>query len=219
MISALRLVDYSGANVAVHVLVPERRLSNALKPAETAGVVGLKIAETLPAGRGSPHGCGLRAVIYRDVTSARPDSLTASVEGTAQRRFWLAGARGYRGRRRWAAPCALPALWETWGRETAGERNILRSKKISSTVATTKPYVTATGCNILRSRKISSAVATTKHQISCDDDGLQHPAEQENILHRGYRQTSGSQTDSSLNPPNATRRYSLISLAVFCKAK
>lgn len=71
--------------------------------AETAGVVGLKIAETLPAGRGSPHGCGLRAVIYRDVTSARPDSLTASVEGTAQRRFWLAGARGYRGRRRWAA--------------------------------------------------------------------------------------------------------------------
>jgi hypothetical protein len=86
-------------------------------------------------------------------------------------------------------------------------------------VATTKPYVTATGCNILRSRKISSAVATTKHQISCDDDGLQHPAEQENILRRGYRQTSGSQTGSSLNPPNATRRYSLISLAVFCKAK
>ncbi len=70
------------------------------------------------------------------------------------------------------APCALPALWGTWGRETAGERNILRSKKISSTVVTTKPYVTATGCNILRSKKIS-----------------------------------------------ATRRYSLISLAVFCKAK
>ncbi len=106
--------------------------------AETAGVVGLKIAETLSAGRGSPHGCGLRAVIYRDVTSARPDSLSASVEGTAQRRFWLAGARGYRGRRRWAAPCALPALWETWGRETSGERNILRSKKISSAAATAK---------------------------------------------------------------------------------
>jgi hypothetical protein len=86
-------------------------------------------------------------------------------------------------------------------------------------VATTKPYVTATGCNILRSRKVSSAVATTKHQTSCDGNGLQHPAQQENILSRGDRQTSGSQTDSSLNPPNATRRYSLISLAVFCKAK
>ncbi|OZZ57784.1 hypothetical protein CDA35_14455, partial [Klebsiella pneumoniae] len=30
--------------------------------AETAGVGGLKIAETFPEGRGSPHGCGLRAV-------------------------------------------------------------------------------------------------------------------------------------------------------------
>ncbi|PNY57482.1 hypothetical protein C2M19_01045, partial [Klebsiella pneumoniae] len=30
--------------------------------AETAGADGLKIAETFPAGRGSPHGCGLRAV-------------------------------------------------------------------------------------------------------------------------------------------------------------
>ncbi|TCQ74222.1 hypothetical protein EC841_103408 [Raoultella ornithinolytica] len=148
------------------LLVPERRLSNALKPAEAAGVVGLKIAETLPAGRGSPHGCGLRAVIYKDVSSARPDSLTASVEGTAQRRFWLAGARGYRGRRRWAAPCALPALWGTWGRETAGERNILRSKKISSAAATAKPHVTTMGCNILRSKKISSAAATTKPHVT-----------------------------------------------------
>ncbi|MED6102271.1 hypothetical protein, partial [Klebsiella pneumoniae] len=30
--------------------------------AETAGADGLKIAETFPEGRGSPHGCGLRAV-------------------------------------------------------------------------------------------------------------------------------------------------------------
>ncbi|PLC37177.1 hypothetical protein C0Q87_14725 [Klebsiella aerogenes] len=40
--------------------------------AETAGVGGLKIAETFPEGRGSPHGCGLRAVICRDAASARP---------------------------------------------------------------------------------------------------------------------------------------------------
>ncbi|PLM67556.1 hypothetical protein CWN23_25990, partial [Klebsiella pneumoniae] len=32
---------------------------------ETAGAGGLKIAETFPEGRGSPHGCGLRAVFCR----------------------------------------------------------------------------------------------------------------------------------------------------------
>ncbi len=42
--------------------------------AETAGVSGLKIAETLPEGRGSPHGCGLRAVICKDAASARPEA-------------------------------------------------------------------------------------------------------------------------------------------------
>ncbi|EIW8708898.1 TPA: hypothetical protein MH691_06500 [Klebsiella pneumoniae] len=42
--------------------------------AETAGVGGLKIAETYLAGRGSPHGCGLRAVICRDAASARPEA-------------------------------------------------------------------------------------------------------------------------------------------------
>ncbi|ALK15926.1 hypothetical protein D4N06_05025 [Klebsiella pneumoniae] len=42
--------------------------------AETAVVGGLKIAETFPAGRGSPHGCGLRAVICTDAASARPEA-------------------------------------------------------------------------------------------------------------------------------------------------
>ena len=42
--------------------------------AETAGADGLKIAETFPAGRGSPHGCGLRAVFCRDAASARPEA-------------------------------------------------------------------------------------------------------------------------------------------------
>ena len=40
--------------------------------AETAGAGGLKIAETFPEGRGSPHGCGLRAVFCTDAASARP---------------------------------------------------------------------------------------------------------------------------------------------------
>ncbi|MBW5968358.1 hypothetical protein CF044_21400, partial [Klebsiella variicola] len=37
--------------------------------AETAGVGGLNIAETFPEGRGSPHGCGLRAVFCTDAAS------------------------------------------------------------------------------------------------------------------------------------------------------
>ncbi|PLM33858.1 hypothetical protein CWN58_18795, partial [Klebsiella quasipneumoniae] len=42
--------------------------------AETAGTDGLKIAETFPEGRGSPHGCGLRAVFCTDAASARPEA-------------------------------------------------------------------------------------------------------------------------------------------------
>ncbi|PLJ28452.1 hypothetical protein B6J62_26820 [Klebsiella quasipneumoniae] len=41
---------------------------------ETAGVGGLNIAETFPEGRGSPHGCGLRAVFCMDAASARPEA-------------------------------------------------------------------------------------------------------------------------------------------------
>ncbi|MCU7506610.1 hypothetical protein D0Y48_07040 [Klebsiella quasipneumoniae] len=41
---------------------------------ETAGTDGLKIAETFPEGRGSPHGCGLRAVFCTDAASARPEA-------------------------------------------------------------------------------------------------------------------------------------------------
>ncbi|MBW5967955.1 hypothetical protein DMT40_13315 [Klebsiella variicola] len=42
--------------------------------AETTSAGGLKIAETFPEGRGSPHGCGLRAVFCRDAASARPEA-------------------------------------------------------------------------------------------------------------------------------------------------
>ena len=74
----------------------------------TAGAGGLKIAETFPEGRGSPHGCGLRAVICTDAASARPEAAGIS------RRYHevailAARAREYRGRRRLAALCALPA--------------------------------------------------------------------------------------------------------------
>ncbi|RXY76843.1 hypothetical protein DD570_12010, partial [Klebsiella pneumoniae] len=50
--------------------------------AETAGVDGLKIAETFPEGRGSPHGCGLRAVFCMDATSARPEACRDKSKGT-----------------------------------------------------------------------------------------------------------------------------------------
>ncbi len=40
--------------------------------AEITSAGGLKIAETFPEGRGSPHGCGLRAVFCTDAASARP---------------------------------------------------------------------------------------------------------------------------------------------------
>ena len=42
--------------------------------AETADAGGLNIAETFPEGRGSPHGCGLRAVFCTDAASARPEA-------------------------------------------------------------------------------------------------------------------------------------------------
>ena len=49
--------------------------------AETAGADGLKIAETFPEGRGSPHGCGLRAVFCTDATSARPEACRDKSKG------------------------------------------------------------------------------------------------------------------------------------------
>ncbi|TBQ54724.1 hypothetical protein EXT84_07810, partial [Klebsiella quasipneumoniae subsp. similipneumoniae] len=50
---ALRLPDLRFVRPAVNLFT---------SLAETAGAGGLKIAETFPEGRGSPHGCGLRAV-------------------------------------------------------------------------------------------------------------------------------------------------------------
>ncbi|OQR46291.1 hypothetical protein BW261_00415 [Klebsiella aerogenes] len=110
--------------------------------AETAGVGGLKIAETFPEGRGSPHGCGLRAVICTDAASARPEAFrdkskvprsgdfggqSPGVQRAAatgrplcapcanhEVAILAARAREYRGRRRLAALCALPAPRKTY---------------------------------------------------------------------------------------------------------
>jgi len=42
--------------------------------ANSSGVGGVKIAEAFPEGRGSPHGCGLRARLTRTLPRARPGS-------------------------------------------------------------------------------------------------------------------------------------------------
>ncbi|PZX77271.1 hypothetical protein DMT38_22405 [Klebsiella variicola] len=61
--------------VAAHALPGlQPQLTAGVGAAETAGVGGLNIAETFPEGRGSPHGCGLRAVFCRDAASARPEA-------------------------------------------------------------------------------------------------------------------------------------------------
>ncbi|RFS96626.1 hypothetical protein CH426_07815 [Klebsiella aerogenes] len=92
--------------------------------AETAGVGGLKIAETFPEGRGSPHGCGLRAVFCKDVASARPEACRDKSKvprsgdfGGQSPGVQRAAANG----RPLCAPCAMRAITQKKYRE----RNVL----------------------------------------------------------------------------------------------
>ncbi len=71
--------------------------------AETAGADGLKIAETFPEGRGSPHGCGLRAVFCTDAASARPEACRDKSKGPRSGDF-AGQAGGYRGGGDWPPP-------------------------------------------------------------------------------------------------------------------
>ncbi len=74
---------------------------------ETAGAGGLKIAETFPEGRGSPHGCGLRAVFCR--TLPRPTRSLQDKSKVPRSGDFAGRSPGYRGGGDWP-PCALPAL-------------------------------------------------------------------------------------------------------------
>ncbi|SXD15950.1 Uncharacterised protein [Klebsiella quasipneumoniae] len=84
--------------------------------AETAGAGGLKIAETFPEGRGSPHGCGLRAVFCTDAASARPEACRDKSKGPRSGDF-AGRSPGVQGAaatgRPLCAPCALPVRCET----------------------------------------------------------------------------------------------------------
>ena len=88
--------------------------------AETAGAGGLNIAETFPEGRGSPHGCGLRAVFCRDAASARPEACRDKSKGprsgdVAGRSPGVQGAAATG--RPLCAPCAMTAITQTINRE------------------------------------------------------------------------------------------------------
>ena len=88
--------------------------------AETAGAGGLNIAETFPEGRGSPHGCGLRAVFCRDAASARPEACRDKSKGprsgdVAGRSPGVQGAAATG--RPLCAPCTLTAITQTINRE------------------------------------------------------------------------------------------------------
>ncbi|AWL55292.1 hypothetical protein DKC09_08835 [Klebsiella quasipneumoniae] len=88
--------------------------------AETAGADGLKIAETFPEGRGSPHGCGLRAVFCTDAASARPEACRE--KSKAPRSGDFAGrSPGVQGAaatgRPLCAPCAVRDITQKINRE------------------------------------------------------------------------------------------------------
>ncbi len=87
---------------------------------ETAGAGGLIIAETFPEGRGSPHGCGLRAVFCRDAASARPAACRDKSKGPRSGDF-AGPSPGVQGAtatgRPLCAPCTMTAITQTINRE------------------------------------------------------------------------------------------------------
>ena len=88
--------------------------------AETAGADGLKIAETFPAGRGSPHGCGLRAVFCTDAASARPEACRDKSKGPRSGDF-AGRSPGVQGAaatgRPLCAPCGIRDITQKINRE------------------------------------------------------------------------------------------------------
>ncbi len=88
--------------------------------AETAGADGLKIAETFPEGRGSPHGCGLRAVFCTDAASARPEACRDKSKGPRSGDF-AGRSPGVQGAaatgRPLCAPCAIRGITQKINRE------------------------------------------------------------------------------------------------------
>ena len=107
-----------GGGCALPGLQPQ--ITTGAGAAETAGAGGLNIAETFPEGRGSPHGCGLRAVFCRDAASARPEACRDKSKGprsgdVAGRSPGVQGAAATG--RPLCAPCTMTAITQTINRE------------------------------------------------------------------------------------------------------
>ena len=91
--------------------------------AETAGVDGLKIAETFPEGRGSPHGCGLRAVFCRDAASARPEACRDKSKGPRSGDF-AGRSPGVQGEAATGLPLCAPCAMKGITQKKYRERNL-----------------------------------------------------------------------------------------------
>ncbi len=91
--------------------------------AETAGTGGLKIAETFPEGRGSPHGCGLRAVFCMDAASARPEACRDKSKGPRSGDF-AGRSPGVQGAAATGRPLCAPSAIRDIAQKINRERNL-----------------------------------------------------------------------------------------------
>ncbi len=90
---------------------------------ETAGAGGLKIAETFPEGRGSPHGCGLRAVFCTDAASARPEACRDKSKGPRSGDF-AGRSPGVQGAAATGRPLCAPCAIRDIAQKKYRERNL-----------------------------------------------------------------------------------------------
>ncbi len=113
-----------GGGCALPGLRPEQPVINLSTCAtETAGAGGLNIAETFPEGRGSPHGCGLRAVFCRDAASARPEACRD--KSKAPRSGDVAGrSPGVQGAAATGRPLCAPGTMSDIAQKKYWERNL-----------------------------------------------------------------------------------------------
>ena len=91
--------------------------------AETAGAGGLKIAETFPEGRGSPHGCGLRAVFCTDAASARPEACRDKSKGPRSGDF-AGRSPGVQGAAATGRPLCAPCAMSDITQKAYRDRNV-----------------------------------------------------------------------------------------------
>ncbi len=110
-----------GGGCALPGLQPQ--ITTGAGAAETAGAGGLNIAETFPEGRGSPHGCGLRAVFCMDAASARPEACRDKSKGP--RSGDVAGrSPGVQGAAATGRPLCAPGAISDIAQKTYRERNL-----------------------------------------------------------------------------------------------